>query len=357
MVLIPPSGMLRELSIGLEVLLVVLCFQFFFIFMLRARQRERRGATSEAYVTLSWAILLLALGITFLDYLIADYWVDPAIRDLVLRAGYLSASIGLTVCLFLLEKGIAINTKYVLTILGAVQVVIMVVADNWLVRIVAPFFYPVCVVAVGLFYYDYWRQVEGTVRKNAAASSVALLSLMVGYALSCDICLNAFGFPIRVVADLIMVVAVVVLTISIYSLPSIASFEWFRTLREIYVLTRSGKLMVHEVFGFTPKARQESRDMLVAGGIAGVVHLVRELFESNRHIKAIDHGDLKILFDHGQHIICVIVADEDLPILHEKLARYIRLAETQYPQLISEWTGDAATLDPLHRLIDEIFYP
>ena len=357
MVLIPLSGLLRELAIGLEVLLIVLCHQFFFMFLSRARKRRRRGATSEAYVTLGWAILLLALGITFLDYLIADYWVDPMMRDLVLRVGYLSAALGLTVCLFLLEKGVAINTRHVLTFIGAVQVAIILVAENWLVRIVAPFVYPVCVAAVALFYYDYWHQVEGTVRKNAATSSAALLSLMVGYALSGDIAIATLGFQIRVVADLIMVIAVIVLTISLYSLPSIASFEWFRTLREIYVLTRSGKLMVHEVFGFTPMARQESRDILVAGGIAGVVHLVRELFESNRHIKAIDHGDLKILFDHGQHIICVIVADEDLPILHEKLARYIRLAETQYPHLISEWAGDATTLDPLRRLIDEIFYP
>jgi len=357
MTLIPTSGILRELAIGFEILLIVLCYQFFFLFLLRARKRRRRGATSEACVTLGWAILLLALGATFLDFLIADYWVDPAIRDWVLRAGYLSASLGLTVCLFLLEKGLTINTRYVLTGLGAVQAVITLVAENWLVRIVAPLFYPVCVAAVALFYYDYWRQAERTVYKNLICSSAALLSLMVGYALSTDIALALIGFHIRVVADLLMVGAVALLTVSLYTLPSIASFEWFRTLREIYVLTRSGKLMLHEVFGFTPKACQESRDVIVAGGIAGVVHLIRELFMSNCHIKTIDHGDLKILFDHGQHIICAVVADEDLPILHEKLARYIRLAETRYPHLVSEWTGDATTLEPLRCLIDEIFYP
>ena len=131
----PISGPLREILLGFEWIIVFFCFQFVLLFAIKLYFRSTKkkelqeifhyekkalAAQFDQYLLLlkirefAWGFLFLLLGLTYLMFIIADYFAgDAKTRLFFLYAGYLFFLIGMTTLSFSLERNEIRTHNYV----------------------------------------------------------------------------------------------------------------------------------------------------------------------------------------------------------------------------------------------------
>ena len=89
-------------------------------------------------------------------------------------------------------------------------------------------------------------------------------------------------------------------------------------LLDMYVIYKSGILIYEYNFGQHLKKHDGS---LISGSVIGMMTILREVMESKKQIKTIDHGDLKIMFELNvtKDVVFVLIVKDDLLIFRKKL--------------------------------------
>jgi hypothetical protein len=94
---------------------------------------------------------------------------------------------------------------------------------------------------------------------------------------------------------------------------------------------------------------------LAAGGMIGITAMLKEISKSTENLKVIDHGDLKILLEHGPHIILALNVKEDMMIYRDKLAQLCESIEKLFSNIFESWDGNMKYFEPIKPLVESIF--
>ena len=93
----------------------------------------------------------------------------------------------------------------------------------------------------------------------------------------------------------------------------------------------------------------------MAGGLTSISQITSELIKSKKKLGFVDHGDLKLLFDHGEFVTNVLIVDEKLEILRAKLEKFTEQLEIIYGDNLSRWDGDLDQFKFLNSLVKANF--
>ena len=74
--------------------------------------------------------------------------------------------------------------------------------------------------------------------------------------------------------------------------------------------------------------------------IGGVDMLLSEIVSSKGHINEIDHGGKKIIFSHGKHTACILIASSQSEEFRYRLDVFHLSFEKQYKDALNNWGGD-----------------
>ena len=100
---------------------------------------------------------------------------------------------------------------------------------------------------------------------------------------------------------------------------------------------------------------QEPSEVLVAGGMVGITAMLREISRSSEALKTIDHGDQKILLEHGFNFFIALNVLEEMKIYWDKLYRLRNLIEIFFKDLLKFWDGNMDYFKPLNNIIKNEF--
>lgn len=78
---------------------------------------------------------------------------------------------------------------------------------------------------------------------------------------------------------------------------------------------------------------------LFAGGISGIMTLIKEMTKSNKNMKVIDQEDKKILLESGKYVTCILISNLNLEILNQKLLNICFDIESKYDEELSNFMG------------------
>jgi len=116
------------------------------------------------------------------------------------------------------------------------------------------------------------------------------------------------------------------------SLPPAEEIEWRNEIINLYVISSSGIIMSDYSF----KQEVSSDSDLLAGGITGIVTILKEIIGSLKDLKSIDH-------------------EEDLNILRTKLKKLTSQIHEVFWEILDDWNGNIEILTPIKTMIRNIF--
>ena len=111
--------------------------------------------------------------------------------------------------------------------------------------------------------------------------------------------------------------------------------KWSDSLIHLYIIYKSGLLIYdHSFIG-----KSENQDStLISGGIIGMLIMLKEIIHGETQIRAIDHGDRKLIFETNrtEDITFALLVKENLIVFKRRLDSLIEHFDNIYKDLIDD---------------------
>lgn len=126
--------------------------------------------------------------------------------------------------------------------------------------------------------------------------------------------------------------------------------SWKKSLRNLFVLTKDGVSLYEYSFGI------EIQDpALISAMIAALTNFVREATGSKKALRTVDQEDKKVILYHGDYVTVALLAEKDLPIIHNRIKRFTESFEEQYGIHLKSWTGETTMFKGTEILLSKEF--
>ena len=136
-----------------------------------------------------------------------------------------------------------------------------------------------------------------------------------------------------------------------YTIPSFTEFDWAKKLRHLYILTPQGICLFNQSF----RSESVTDEDLLGGSLMAINTLIQELIQTDKTLRVIDHEDAKIIFEPGEQVNCVMVVEEDLYIIRQKVRELMKGFTLIFGDLMVEWDGEIHVFKSLQPIVNRIF--
>lgn len=111
---------------------------------------------------------------------------------------------------------------------------------------------------------------------------------------------------------------------------------------DLLILDKNGNLVVAQRFEQYPQSVDSE---LMGSALSGVLSLMQDMLASKKDLERIDHGDVKIILEHGILTTFILVATLETPALRQSLRNLLMEFETNYRDGLLEDTGLVSSYD------------
>lgn len=153
---------------------------------------------------------------------------------------------------------------------------------------------------------------------NYGKSVGLVFFLLVGGFLGGIVVQNFLDLQVTLNASALAIILILFILANTREKVSYKEASWPDKLNRLYVVHESGVLLFEHDFA------HETHDVesdLVSGGIVGLITMLKEITRGKDQLRAIDHGDKKILFRRSGfgNVIFALIISEELVVLRKKL--------------------------------------
>lgn len=345
-------------NLNLMVATAELIISVLFTLLFFQEWKKQKRTENEQYIPLALTLLYLFLSLSFIMTINSNFFVDPAILQWYIdsKAYFILAGLACAlitgVLIYIAERIVRRNTKHVFLIYFACVVGVFFIFKMYDLPYLGYYFIfliPLLILIVLFGYRIVWKA-SGKIRQK-------MLIVLIGYAIFViaivqviqNILLNQFQIALEIKG--LILLASLLAGYGFYSIPSFTEFDWEKKVRHLFLLNPEGLC----IYQFAFKSGTISDEDLFSGSLMAIQSLMQEMVKSEKTIRVIDHEDVKILFERSPHCIGVILAEEDLYIVHFKLQQLLSEFELLFGPTMPNWKGDLDHFQPLNSVIKRIF--
>lgn len=149
----------------------------------------------------------------------------------------------------------------------------------------------------------------------------------------------------------------IVILVWIIPLPEILTAkeaDWKNSLKNLYVFN-SAVCLFTQNFSSGSKAVNLPNEDLITGGFSGILGLLSEITNEEKHLRIIDKEGVKIYFAYGKYVIIALVSTKNLPILSKKLELFTKAFEKMHEHDLIYFKGKINTFEDASELITKYF--
>ncbi|TFF87613.1 MAG: hypothetical protein EU549_04415 [Promethearchaeota archaeon] len=139
-------------------------------------------------------------------------------------------------------------------------------------------------------------------------------------------------------------------------LPSLSELDWMLKMKELLIIHNETSALLFK-YKFT-QASQEAEDIdseLAGSAMSGIDSILSEILASKGHIEEIEHSGNIVIFLHGIHSVCILIADGPSDEFRYRLEMFHLSFENQYKAQLSNFTGEITPFLATQALIQEYF--
>ncbi|NVM55995.1 MAG: hypothetical protein HWN66_20020 [Candidatus Helarchaeota archaeon] len=330
-----------EVTIELEISL-------FFLFGWRKGEKERKWSI---VAVLGLYFLFLAIGRIIL--IIHDFHIEEPVFYFM---GIGFSLLGMLLFIFIAEYIIPLNTRYIFTLLGIGTLISIFFFEKATAQFIMYLTIPIIFIMGFAFITFLIHRTSGKVRNYFIIIFIGQFIYGIGTGLNTDFVWGLFyaaNIEIRPIGLLCIVGGLALIAFAFWRLPSFTEIEWHSKMLNLYVITKDhGICCLYYPF-------QEQKGglgpQLISGGVTGIIGLIKEMTSSKKHLKAMDHEDIEIIFEYGLYTTTALIVEEDLQIYHDKLKKFVEEFEDTYKQKFIDWTGAVAEFESAVDIVGRIF--
>ncbi|MHA1684097.1 MAG: hypothetical protein ACTSUE_24370 [Promethearchaeota archaeon] len=131
--------------------------------------------------------------------------------------------------------------------------------------------------------------------------------------------------------------------------------EWRDYLKKLYIISDAGLSLFSRDFSGDMYNKHIENEDLVGGGLKGLESLIKEISESKKRIRVLDHGDTSIIFHYGTYSMGVLFVEKELVIHREKLANFHLLFENLNEDVLKHDLVNINALKDMDYLVERFF--
>ena len=138
--------------------------------------------------------------------------------------------------------------------------------------------------------------------------------------------------------------------------------EWPGAVKSLFVILRKSGVPIYSYdFEKGRSANSLSADttvdseVIIAGGLAGIRTMLKEIAKSSKDVNFIDHGDSTIIFTRGELVHLILFSRKYLELLKWKIDRLLRTIESVYEERLVNYNGELVQFRGISTLLEEEF--
>ncbi len=350
------SDVFCKLDLMAATTLLVISFLCMILFYQEWKRQKR--TKNEQYIPYALMLLYLLLFISTAMIIFSNFFVEEPLFN-ILRdtkayfiAVVLVSSTGLGIIVYIAERITRLNKYHFFLICYIIYMCLLIglslagVSVFNVIFIIGefPFYF-----LIGAFIYKLIWKTSGEIRKKMIIVLVGS-SLFIIVFIQMIILILSAEFELMLRMKALLLLGSILTGYGFYSIPSFTEFDWDKKLRHLYVLNKDGLCLYQYPF------RESIADQdLLGGSLMAIQGLMKEMIQTDKSLKVIDHEDTKLIFKQSDHAVVVMIADDDLYIIHHKLEQLLREFEMLFGQAMEKWVGNLSLFEPLHPIILRIF--
>jgi len=345
-------------NLGLMITTTILIITLIFAFLFNQTWRKQKRSKNEQYLPFALMLLYIFLFVSSAMMCYSNFFADPGSLTVLINSKFYFISvinfivIVASILIFIAERTIRKNTKHLFLIYFLINVTLLIIFKLFDIPIFRGFFFIMAIplaVLIALFIYKLVWKTSGQLRQK-------MIIVIIGYTI---FILTIIYEIILLLSDEVVILfeikglillASILIGYGFYTIPSFTEFDWDKKIRQLYILNLNGLCLLQQLF-----RKQSIDEDLLGGSLVAVQSLMKEMIQSDKFLEIIDHGDAKIIFERTPYAIGIIIADENLYILHYKLQQLLKEFDLIFGALMKDWTGNLDMFKPFHSTVNKIF--
>ncbi|MHA1269921.1 MAG: hypothetical protein ACTSPY_09075 [Candidatus Helarchaeota archaeon] len=351
-----------DLYIILTTILTTLLFQMAIYFFIKWRNYDKKLRLKDQVINLSLSIFFLFWGISNIIGLPYDLGALEA-RLFVLKIDLLFFVIGAFALIYTLMKILEIKHKkiYLSGLIISILIIVFSQAPNSYIG-----YYSIlsALVLILIIYFTYkiTKMVHGTTKKHIIIVMIGLLIFSTSYIRKNFA--TFFGFLSIFLEDItilnlskgIDILGMLFISLGFYMV-EFAELKWKTSVKNLMVINNGGICLFY--YDFTGDKTQdiEFDKQLAAGAFMGIQSILGEILhgQKSEQLEVVDYKGKKVLFKKGNYVNIVLISEQDLTILHEKLQLLLEDIESQFEKYLKDNITKVDLYKPIGYFIEEIF--
>jgi len=133
--------------------------------------------------------------------------------------------------------------------------------------------------------------------------------------------------------------------------------DWRKYLMEYIIIeNKTRKTLFYKNLFYTPSTGDIPDTALFSGGIVGIMSMIQEFTQSQKELKVIDKGSIKLLIERGKQVTVVFVVKENLSILRFLLRKTVEDFENTFGVFLKKpWDSNIEDFKATETIIDQLF--
>lgn len=354
----PLSGILADISVALESIIIFMAFQWFFQFFISFLNSEKKDKQVKTR-KLSWSIIILGLGCTYFVFLIGDFVLDPISRIRFNQFGYLSLATGAMIFFIINEQLDHVKFRILSIISILIEIIIIIcIIFNYkdTVLIAASIGIPLTILHL-IFYGKRLLKLSSRNRelvKSIAISLIGFSIAVLGYIFMADSIVIAFGILIRIIGDILVILGISICQISMRNLPDLSEYDWLTSLKTIIVIDKSGIPLFSRFYNTQP---DESKKEYLISGALNSINLILAQMTGKEQLNTIELPDKCIMIEYINNLKFAIISDKFLLSLQVRLKQFAEEFYAFFKNYIENFSGNLDIFLPAESMVDRIFKP
>lgn len=354
MQLIPVGTIYRDLGLALMITAIFIILQYamdLFYQWYKLPYRKIRDLRFQ------WSIFLVTLLLNLSCFVISDFYAMEAEREIWLKLGYFVMLIGIGIFSNIFERSLEVNTRNIFGILGIGSAIAIVFIPQSIMRTFAYFVLSPIYVSLFLFFaINLLKSSRGLLRTYAVVFLVSFIVSIFGYFFILDVAIEYFGTISYIIGASIIASGIVISTICIGKLQSFSEIDWAMKIREIFLFHENGIPLFHIYMGEPDPNYIPDWETLASGALSIIKSILTTLTKSKGEMRSIDHENVKLLFGKYKELVIVVISEEDMVLIWNKIKQFLKGLKEIYPQKIPH-PSDIRVFGPAKALAIEIFQP
>ena len=345
------TSVLRDITLSILVVIIFISLQFIISFLYQWLKAPYRRFSDLKF---TWTLFLSSIILSIFFLILADFYTIGAESNLYLKFSTSALLVRLAIFANIQESALPFKTKNIFGIVGvsAAALTLFGLIDQYML-----YLYLVVGILYSLLFVMFTIQiVKQSIRPFRKYSFTFLLGFILGiagYISISDYTINVFGMVSYTIGALLILVSVMITSLSINKFPSFSELNWKEKLRDIYLIHKSGLPLFH-IAQDNGESVDDTSDILRGGALSSINVVLKNITKSEMRIRAIDQGNIKLLFGHRDPFILVVIAEADLQILHYKISQFFAEFFSLYKNIPEEYYNPKA-FQPARTIAVKIF--